>query len=316
MLTRDEALFLFAVMSWNPQSLIPLAYHCHVKGSQPSLASDEFHEQLREFLADAIAALDSHGHGADRSSSFDAKKAFWLPLLAAVVKPNDARRRSLQAVLCPGPSPPGGAALYISGKYPALQPLLLRMHRVGFMVQCFEGRGLEDGHAKMWPARPHTWAALPADGVGRSIDNVLRSAASAGLVLHVGAESGIVRATIPAVDDANYDMTQHFVAELWAVCRHVMVEEQRAVLFYCSAGMHRSATMLAAFLLHETAAAAARREKKERPDMDVAAIVALINQARSFAMPTDVCLAQLHCYLQRLRGDLSLSSNPVFMLGI
>ena len=310
-------LFLFSAMSWNPSTLLTLAFdsYCRSLSSRAdALDQARFEAKLRQLFGGFETALASRSiNSQDVESQWceseeQVKEKMWLMgILSNVVKPNDAVRRSLQLVH--GKKECG---LYISGKYPPLQPLLLQVHRVGLIVQCFRGAELDNVANKMWPCAsdpPPTWATL--DGtvnskLGTALLAALSEAHDPMSVAYVSTAGRrwLVKIVVPLVDDDTYDMSPHFDEWLWNVVRHVVEKEKCSVLFHCSAGMHRSATMLAAYLLHEQVASLLKSERRGAlsPPQLVEDVIATIQAARKFARPTAVAVQQLVDYTSRLIG--------------
>jgi hypothetical protein len=301
MLSAEETLFVFSAMSWNPQSLVPLVVAHHNAHTSSALTADELQENLLSFFG-AVENLVCHsltnvgrGLSVGIASRFALLKSSLLPLLRCIVKPNDALRRSLQPVPCLGLAAGSGAQVLISGRYPALQPPVLHLHKIGLLVQCFAGASLDEMRAKMWPLRGEATNWREVNGEN-STSAAARLAAASGLALHVDAacSNSLIRVIVPAVDDETHDMTQYFLPELWALCRCTLTDDNQSVLFYCSAGMHRSATMLAAFMIHS--AWRSGDSVHASPEAAVDAVVDLINGARKFAKPPPPAIQQLRGY--------------------
>lgn len=96
----------------------------------------------------------------------------------------------------------------------------------------------------------------------------------------------IQQLNVPLVDDRSFDVRPHLTDAVFSFIREGV--EEGGVLIYCSAGMHRSTVVMAAFMLVEDHCAGKKTS--------VASVLAEIAAVRPMACPPDYFMAALHSF--------------------
>jgi hypothetical protein len=251
------------------------------------------------------------------------------------LKPGDARRRSAQHIV---------RNVFLSGKHPALQPLLLEFLGIYRIVQAYTGAELQKVNGALslrtgllewqpipWPTAIGSaaipggaWTSAPQlvsdDPKGRTRGLLYKS--------HLPVSNlEIVKLVIPAVDDDTYDLTQHFhEGDIFSFMSGTALPSQPychsartpscadahegLTLVHCSAGMHRSPAFIVAFMIREHMKAGDPVDAQTGSVRSVDDWCEFIKTRRHVSMPTDVAKAQLHDFLRELRSTSATELCP------
>ena len=165
----------------------------------------------------------------------------------------DAMRRSAQLISWDA-SAFGGSRfngrIWLSGEQAAARPLLLSMLGITHILCCFKGEKMykrfngdiqalgatASSTKNIGTRRAQLTPAISGDPAAVAYDSLLSSL-------------GIVRRLDPMVDDESYDLYPHFDESIAFIEFALKSSQDTKVLVHCSAGAHRSPTIIAAFLI-------------------------------------------------------------------
>jgi hypothetical protein len=375
-MNREQVLYCFSALTWNLELLCTLSFKSSSSSSSSSALSatdylasppadhrsddmmtqfkntDDYLAFVQEFLGtfeDYVVALIQAKIVPVANHQVASAAPFATPMgeeervkrllgdyptfvfhTSRALKPGDARRRTAQHIV---------RNVYLSGKHPALQPLLLEFLGIYRIVQAYTGAELQKVNGALslrtgllewqpipWPAAIGS-AAIPG-GAWTSAPHMLDDepkARTRGLLYksHLPVSKlPIVKLVIPAVDDDTYDLTQHFHEnDIFSFmsgtalpsqlhchsartppCPDAPSNKAGLTLVHCSAGMHRSPAFIVAFMIREHMKAGDPVDAQTGSVRSVDDWCEFIKTRRSVSMPTDVAKAQLNDFLRELRS--------------
>lgn len=225
---------------------------------------------------DAVVGCLCAQHAAREAPSLDAAVAVRLVMAHGAYREAAYSVRGVQR-LAPIGAHPVLSRLYISAKYP-----LQHHHRAHIApATCSSCVSLLD-----WHAITHVVCCYATGAQLRvandTVDVTEADVVSRGSCAVPAPRGGRVRLVLPAVDDEGYDLQQHFPAAV-TFAAAALQDEHARVLVHCSAGMHRSAAVLAAIVIR-----LAR--------LPVEQALSAIKTARPIAQPIPAAVAQLEAF--------------------
>ena len=304
---QSDILYLLAVSTMGRDTLRAL--------SDPTTV-----EHVRHLLAAVVSAIwGPQGRAStpprslrDMFASDDYRRVKYT-LTEGVVRPLDGIHRSAQELR---------PRVFIAGKGPAMQPTLCRHLGVTHIIRCFAKQARTEpptvGDSER-AVHTQTVAADILGSMGGGWEGVhsVRTHASpvCGGPTHqpvfneqdelvfTGAGSPFVcsRLTLPAVDDDTYDPTAHLEPEVLDFAQAGSAVGG-ALLIHCSAGMHRSAVVACAVLMHLEMLASANNGALP-PTVD--ATLKEIRSRRPMAEPTSTQREQLEVWAKRMYSKSS-----------
>lgn len=299
-------------MTWNVELLCTLSSSCGPSADFPS--RDAYHSFVLKYLAlferyviglirdrdSSCAVTISPDELSFLISNFDMLRRN----CGKAMKEGDVQRRSAQHI---------ARGVFLGGKYVAVHPLLLEYLNIRRVVQAYSGGDLQrcEVHGSL---RPLEWSPC-AWPVGATRHPSPEEAYARGQMyvaqLPISGEA-IVKIVIPAVDEENYNLLQHFCDDVFRFMdgslhfpRSVVSPEvgrrrrKYNALVHCSAGMHRSASLVVAFLIREAFAAGNPTDEEINRPKTVDDWCDYVKSKRGVAMPTEWAKRELSAFYAR-----------------